>query len=367
MLSLGASLQRASVLAEADEANIKALLANGRSLISTFDDLLDYSHLEAKSLKIKVKRANLQALIKRATAQWREAADDKGVVLQLRMTEDAPIDVKIDAGRVRQILSNLLSHAIDRTPSGGVIIAVGVDIPPGSDDAELCISVTEGRPAPDPSELSGLISSLDSFDGSLPQERFGLAVSRKIARALGGDVETDLYGGRIRLTLRLAAKLVRRAALASDGAPSTARPVSKADRSARILVAEDNHVNQKVLAALLKSFPYDLYFVSNGALAVDALKTEAFDLVLMDLQMPEMDGLQATRVIRSASAPWAATPIIAMTANAMDEHREACFAAGMTDFVSKPIDARTLFVAIAAALDAVAEADAYSDRARPSA
>jgi len=174
----------------------------------------------------------------------------------------------------------------------------------------------------------------------------GLAITREIVQMMGGTITTTSTPGLgSRFTVTIPSHRVDRGEAVPDAAPpGQAEPARPA---LRLLVAEDNDVNQVLIDALLARMGHRVHMVANGRLAVEAVRRGDYDLVLMDLQMPEMDGMEATQAIRALGDRFASLPIIAMTANAFDEDRQACLAAGMDDYVAKPIDVAQLAEAIA--------------------
>ena len=201
-----------------------------------------------------------------------------------------------------------------------------------------------------------LFTAFEQADGSTSR-RFGgtglgLSISQRLAQMMGGSISVDSSEGRgSTFTLRLPC------ALGDSVIPETADRVDPAEAARaglKILVAEDNPANQRIIDLFLRPIDADLTIVGNGQLALEALSIKAFDLVLMDMQMPVMDGLEATRQLRASGGPNAALPVLALTANVMEVHRKACSDAGMTGHISKPIDARLLIASIFSAVDAAA-------------
>jgi len=199
----------------------------------------------------------------------------------------------------------------------------------------------------DPARIDQMFDRFTQADASVSRRYggtgLGLAISRRLVEIMGGEIgaESDGHSGstfRFRVALMPAE---------SDTRSACAQPLAALERRLRVLLAEDNAANQALVTALVAPLDIQLHIVENGALAVQALQAENYDLVLMDMQMPVMDGLSAARAIRALPGRAAATPIVALTANVMPEQIEQCRAAGLQGHVTKPIDPLSLFTAIA--------------------
>ena len=321
---------------------------SGRLLLALINDILDVSRIEAGHLQLTSAPFSARAAGEGVVALMRERAFAKGLALRFEMSpgEDAPI--LGDAIRIQQILFNLIGNAIKFTDAGAVQVAIALE--PGAERTlTLRLEVSDtgiGIPASAMPTLFDRFTQADSttmrrYGGS----GLGLAITREIVQLMGGTITTTSTPGLgSRFVVAIPSRFVDRGELASaaaePGQTAAARPL-------RILVAEDNDVNQILISAVLTRMGHVVHLVANGQLAVEAVHRGQYDLVLMDLQMPGMDGMEATQAIRALDGPQAGLPIIAMTANAFEEDRQACLAAGMDDYVAKPIDMDQLARAIA--------------------
>jgi CheY-like chemotaxis protein len=284
-------------------------------------------------------------------------AAKKGLTMRSTVDAELPAAIVGDAGRLRQILLNLLSNAVKFTSTGEVSLMVtGRPEPaPGAADRWTIVAEVRDTGMGIPADRIGrLFQSFTQADASIARQfggtGLGLAISRRLAELMGGTLVAESaglpgQGSTFRLTIPVDAT-----ASPDDGRPG-ATPRVAVDATAlgqrRILLAEDNPVNVKLALRLLERMGYGADVASDGREAIDALERAEYDVVLMDVQMPGLDGLDATRAIRTR---WPDRPlhIVAMTANAMEGDRETCLAAGMDDYVSKPIRPDELARALAA-------------------
>jgi signal transduction histidine kinase/CheY-like chemotaxis protein len=355
ILGMAQVLQRSQMPADQRES-VNIIVQSGRSLLMVLNDVLDFSKIEARQLTIENVEFDLREAVEGACLPYHPIADEKGVSFCVVVAEEACGVWRGDGLRLRQILANLTSNAVKFTSEGMVSVRVGAD-PQG-----LVIDVTDsgiGMPADRLSDLFKPFTQLESstsrrFGGT----GLGLAISAQLAKLMGGTLTATSEPGR-GSTFRIALPFVRLgAAAATDDA---VEPPPALAAKIRILAAEDNPVNQRVLAAMLEPIGVDLHFVGDGEAALEAAMTHGFDLILMDLHMPGRDGLWAAREIRAAEARTgrARTPMVALSADAMSHQVEACLAAGMDGHVGKPIHWEELIAAIDTALSAAPPA---SDR-----
>ena len=323
--------------------------SSGRLLLALINDILDVSSIEAGHMQLTSAPFSVRMAAEGVVALMRERAVAKGLALRLEFTPNEDALIQGDAIRIQQILFNLVGNAIKFTDQGAVQVSVTVE--PGAGRAltlQLAVSDT-GIGIPE-SAMPTLFDRFTQAD-STTMRRYGgsglgLAITREIVQMMGGTIATTSTPGLgSRFTISIPSRFVDRSevvpAAAESGAAEAARP------ALRILVAEDNDVNQILINAVLTRMGHVVHLVANGQLAVEAVRRGDYDLVLMDLQMPGMDGMEATQAIRALGDPRASVPIIAMTANAFEEDRHACLAAGMDDYVAKPIDVEHLARAIA--------------------
>ncbi len=328
--------------------------SSGRLLLALINDILDVSRIEAGHLQLASAPFSARTAGHGVVALMRERALAKGLELRLDVEPDDDTPILGDMIRIQQILFNLVGNAIKFTDNGSVRVRIAVQ--PGADGAAtLQLEVNDTGIGIPESAMPTLFDRFTQTD-STTMRRYGgsglgLAITREIVQLMRGTITTTSTPGLgSRFAVRIPSRFVERgepASIAESGQAAPSRP------PLRILVAEDNDVNQILIDAVLTRMGHVVHLVANGHLAVEAVRRGDYDLVLMDLQMPGMDGIEATQAIRALDDARSAVPIIAMTANAFEEDRRACLAAGMDDYVAKPIDIEHLARAIARASVAV--------------
>jgi two-component system, sensor histidine kinase len=337
-------------LTPAQHHQLRVARESGGHLLDILNDVLDAARLEAGTLRLHEAPVAAHELAADVQALMTPPAAAKGLQLTTRVDPALPAKALLDGTRVRQILFNLLSNAIKFTEHG----TISLDI--GAQDGTLCMTVSDTGIGMDTATLSRLFQRFSQGDDS-PSRRhggagLGLEISRSLARLMGGDIEvqsTPGAGSRFELRLPL------RAAPAAEAAPPASAPPST--RSLHLLVAEDNEVNREVLAAMVAHLGHVAHFAHDGNAAVQAVQALDFDVVLMDLHMPELDGLAATRAIRALPGRKGQLPVIALTADAFAETRTRCFEAGMNGFLSKPVSLEALAQALSRSSDAAPRAE----------
>jgi signal transduction histidine kinase/CheY-like chemotaxis protein len=334
---------------------------SARALLDVINDILDLSRVEAGRLALEPVPFDLRAVIEDVVAQAAVQARDKDLELLVRYPSEVPSRFVGDDGRIRQILVNLVGNAVKFTSRGHVAVDVArVGEGDGVVTLELAVADTGvGIPA---AAQQIIFEKFQQADGSTTRlyggSGLGLAIVRELVGLMGGRVGVDSEpgkGSRFWFTLALtrdqheSAPVVAEAALPAAAAPDAARDsepaiaAAAAARSGRVLVVEDNVVNQKVAMYLLEDLGWRVDVAGNGREALRLIDEIPYDLVFMDVQMPEMDGLQATAAIRAGeSAQGRRLPIVAMTAHAMRGDLERCLAAGMDGYVSKPVSKQDL-------------------------
>lgn len=329
----------------AEQRRYMSLLRDaGRSLLAIINDILDFSKLEAGKIELECIPLNLNALVDGALSIVRNEALPKGILLDEKLAPDVPAWVNGDPTRLRQTLLNLLTNALKFTDRGSIRVTVRRELPPQDACIRFEIADTGIGIAPDQRHL--LFRDFSQLEKSTTRlyggTGLGLAICKHLVEAMGGTigVESEPGSGSV---FWFTAKLPEVGVPALDTRGESPRIVVPR----RILVADDNHVNQIVVQSLLLRDGHTVVLVSDGAEAVEAVRTSTFDLVFMDMQMPIMDGVAASRAIRDLPAPLGTIPIVALTANAMAEQVELCNAAGMNAHLSKPIDRELLRQAVA--------------------
>ena len=315
--------------------------ASGESLLQLINDILDFSKIEANKLELETIDFDLRILLDNLASILSTAAQDKGIRLLCIADPAVPTQLRGDPGRLRQILTNLAGNAIKFTEKGEV--AIRVTIAEGAESSCLLrFSVHDTGIGIPEDKIGVLFNTFSQVDVSTTRKfggtGLGLAISRQLAETMGGSVgvtSQEGKGSEFWFTARLGMSLGlggQAPGVALEGQPA-------ACLEGRILVAEDNSTNREVALGMLRQLGLRADAVANGAEAISALESIPYDLVLIDMRMPVMDGIEAARQIRNP--PSAVLnhdiPIIALTANAMESDRDSCLAAGMNDFVPKPI------------------------------
>ncbi|WP_341704178.1 PAS-domain containing protein [Ferrovibrio sp.] len=328
-------------------------------LLALINDILDFSKLEAGRITLEDIDFDLPHLVESIISMMNPRAVMKGLRLSASVPAEVPRFLKGDTGRLRQIILNLVGNAIKFTARGDV--AIVVDSAPEADGRHrITFRVRDtgiGIAADKVDQLFGRFSQADSsiarrFGGT----GLGLAISKQLVELMGGRIWVDSVEGE-GSTFSFTVTLATGEAIVETAQPEVAEgPATQ--RLLRILVAEDNQVNQMVIGLMLRQLGHQIDMVNNGQEACEQVQKAPYDLILMDVQMPEMDGLTATRTIRALPGKVAGIPIVALTANAMEGDREAYLAAGMDDYAAKPIALPQLIAAMNRALGGTATPDA---------
>jgi signal transduction histidine kinase/ActR/RegA family two-component response regulator len=342
-----ANLLRRTRLDAEQREHVSMLLDAGDVLVGLLNDVLDFSKIEAGRMTLESAEMDLREKLASLRRLWEPKALANGVRLVVEIDPEAPRCVRTDPLRFQQILFNLLSNAVKFTKEGRIEVGVGWD----AEASRLTVQVADSGCGIPAERLAQVFDSFEQADAGTTRRYggtgLGLAISRRLAEIMGGTLTAESVedqGSTFTLSLPVeavdaAAPEKRRVAIGEGGLVGRS-----------ILAADDHEVNRRILSLLLQPHGCRLTLVENGAEAVETAAVERFDAILMDMQMPVMDGLEATRRIREGGAN-ADTPILALTANAMDVHRAAWDEAGVAGFLTKPIDpellARTLAEACA--------------------
>jgi signal transduction histidine kinase/ActR/RegA family two-component response regulator len=356
VLGMAQSLVSDGLLADQRE-KVDIILESGRTLTALLNDVLDLSKIEAGKIEISAADGELSVALDRLRQLFLSKAVERGLNIDLDIEPGLPRLLHYDPVRVRQCVGNLLSNAIKFTERGKVSVRVG------SREAEpgrwlITIAVTDTGIGMTRSVMDKLFSTFTQADATISR-RFGgsglgLAITRQLARLMGGDVTVESEPGRgSTFTLTFKADAVKdggAAKSAETAIPAVSDAALARLRGIKILLVDDNAVNRQVVK--LFTAPLGPKFVEavNGQEALDRLRDEAFDIVLLDVHMPVMDGKEAIKRMRASPEAWSRLPVIALTADAMSGDRERYLALGMTDYVSKPLDQRELTSKIAAAM-----------------
>ncbi|MES2786801.1 MAG: PAS domain S-box protein [Pseudomonadota bacterium] len=327
---------------------ITKVQSSGQHLLGIINDILDFSKVEAGKVGIERAVFTLDPLLSGVGDLIAEKISAKGLALGFDVAADVPQGLVGDSLRVRQILINYANNAVKYTESGSVVIAVRV-VERDADSVLLRLAVTDTGIGLSQKQQSRLFQSFQQADTSTTRKYggtgLGLAISRKLANLMGGDVgvESEVgHGSTFWFTARLgldnSAAATTPQAVLTPAPPALIEPDRMAAvRGARVLVVEDNEINQQVAREILQDAGLVVDVAANGLIALTMVQAQAYDLVLMDMQMPVMDGVTATAEIRSMPG-FDHLPIVAMTANALQRDRDRCLQAGMVDFITKPID-----------------------------
>ena len=333
---------------DADQRELATMVHDsGESLLAIINDILDFSKIEAGRMEIESQPFVLRECVDAALNLVRARAAEKGVALTASIDAAVPVAVAGDVTRLRQVLLNLLSNAIKFTEKGEVALT----LQRGSGDGdELDFAVRDSGIGLSEEGLSRLFKSFSQADSSTTRKYggtgLGLAISKRLAEVMGGTMSAESAGPGQGSTFRFSIRAPE-ASVPRPVQPSAAMDPGMAERHPlRILLAEDNLVNQKLAIRLLAQMGYRGDLANNGIEAIEAIEREAYDLVLMDVQMPELDGLEASRRIVQRWPAGSRPRIVAMTANATQGDREMCIAAGMDDYLTKPIRVDALVAAL---------------------
>ncbi len=334
------------------------------SLLSVINDILDFSKVEAGRLDLETVEFRLREQLSSLMGVFALRAREKGLALNTRIEGAVPDSLVGDPGRLRQILINLVGNAVKFTQQGEVTLFVSV--PPqqaeGAEEGRIVLHFTVRDTgigiSPEQQEL--ILEPFRQADGSITRRYggtgLGLTISAQLSKLMGGRMWLESIPGRgsnfhFTARFRLSTGIVQLSAWS---------PHARADgisRSLRILVAEDNQINQRVITNLLERKGHLVSVVPNGKEAVEATRTQTYDVILMDLQMPELDGFEATAAIRASEAGTSRRAhIVALTASAMVGDKERCLAAGMDDYISKPINMEHLYKVLSGISKAAAQA-----------
>jgi len=336
-------------LDEQQHDRMESLRISAEALLSIINDILDFSKLEAGQIEYEHQPFRPSHICANVISLLRFRADEQNLQLESRIDPALPRWLSGDSGRLRQILLNLVGNATKFTPKGSVTLVVK-PMEEDQDGVLVEFSVIDTGIGIDGEAQARLFESFVQADASISR-RFGgtglgLAICKRLVEGQGGaiGVESQMgQGSRFWFRLRY-----NRAEAPDVPAP---KPLP-ALPPLRVLLAEDNPVNQKVALGMLSKGSHQVTLANNGREALDLASRQDFDLILMDMQMPEMDGLQAARAIRTLPAPRGLLPIIALTANAMGSDVERCLDAGMNAHLAKPIDPDIMIHTIADVLDA---------------
>lgn len=324
---------------------VRTASGSASHLLTILNDILDMSSLEAGKMNMQPEPTQLQNLLRNVNDVMQPLALNKNLSYEFQADEGLPAWILADATRVKQVLFNLLNNAIKFTQQGGVVLQVTQETQ-ASGQSVLLFSVQDTGVGMRPDTLSQLFKRFYQVDAGTARLHegtgLGLEISQSLAQLMGGRiaVQSEWQKGSC-FTFFLPVQPCEPPHAALTGHANSANLTTPSITGKRILVAEDNPVNQKLLGILLERMGHQATFCDNGQLAFDALvrqsQQEPFHLILMDIHMPVMDGLTCTRAVRNLPWPIGDTPIVVISADVMNDARETALAAGVNDFISKPL------------------------------
>lgn len=350
IVAVGTLLRRTELTAQQQE-HAAILEDSTEILMGVLNDVLDLAKIESGKLSIDLIDFNVRGKLEAAARVWAQRAEQKAIAVEADLG-DLPAWIRSDPLRVQQIVFNLLSNAVKFTDEGQVRLTAGLTEIEGQ--AQLWVEVADSGCGMDAATAERVFAGFEQASATVARTHggtgLGLAISRRLADLLGGSLTVASEPG-VGSTFRL--QIPYLAAEEAQPACEQEPVIDDAGSSgARLLIADDHEVNLRVLRLLLEPMGFDLVTVANGLEAFETARREPFDVILLDMQMPVMGGVEAAQRIRSATGHNTLTPIIALTANAMQHHREEWAAVGVETLVTKPINVTELLGAVSAALAA---------------
>jgi signal transduction histidine kinase/ActR/RegA family two-component response regulator len=356
-------------VANAGNEMLNSMRGSGTHLLDIINAVLDLSKIESGNIELETTKVDLLELLSEVCSLVRGQAESKGIEFEFEVVGSIPETITTDALRLRQILLNLISNALKFTPKGSIRLSVLFD---QSTRRHLILRVTDTGIGVAKENLNKLFKPFSQAESSTTRlyggTGLGLEISRRFARLLDGDLilESSEVGVGSVFSVRVGTgpvedtpRISKNNKASASGKPIAPKAVQQEHQfdGLRVLIAEDGLDNRRLLTAVLKKVGCHVETREDGRLAVDEFfaaheSGNPYDLVLMDMQMPVLDGLQATKELRQRGAE---IPVIAVTAHAIAGERERCCSAGCTDYVSKPIDRKKLYEAIALAMSNVAQ------------
>jgi CheY-like chemotaxis protein len=315
---------------------------SSKALLTLLNDFLDISRIEAGRLNLHSEAVNLSHLLWEVHDLMAPSARTKELDFLVEIAPELPSWVQTDEGRLRQVLINLLSNAFKFTNAGHIKLSANVD----REHSRLCFCVEDTGIGLDSKTSQQIFEPFVQIDHSLtrgqPGAGLGLAITSNLVQLMGGDISFQSQKDK-GTTFRIELPLEEASEPPAGEKTAPEIPIPAPFRALKILVAEDNPVNAKVLTRLLEKQDHSVTLAVNGQQAVEFAAKTSFDMIFMDVQMPQLDGLEATQTIRAqqkGAGGW--TPIVALTAHAQKEYCERCLRAGMDDYLAKPISADQL-------------------------
>ncbi|MDO8798943.1 ATP-binding protein [Phenylobacterium sp.] len=344
----GAVEAKSARSAKVRDSNLELISSSARMMRTLLDDLLDMSKIEAGRMGVEITAFDLRRLMLETVRFWAPVARRGNLAFRLEGAHSLPAWVEGDPTRIRQVLNNLLSNALKFTESGAITLRMAAEPCPDRTFA-LILEVIDTGPGMTEEQIGGLFTAYGQLSDSVARTHggtgLGLNISRELARLMGGDLVADSapgQGATFRLSLNLSL----------GEAESPADTALQEQTGLSVLIIDDHEINRRAFTLILQGAVDPIVTAENGQDALAILARQPFDVVLMDLNMPKMGGLDCTRALRAAAGPNQTTPVIALTASAARSEIDVCLAVGMNAFVMKPVEAAELFGAIERVLDA---------------
>ncbi|MDP1795186.1 MAG: response regulator, partial [Acidimicrobiales bacterium] len=317
---------------------------SGEALLTIINDILDFSKIEAGKVDVEVVEFDVRSIVDDVLKLLRGTAEAKNLELRSSVDVEIPELVRGDPGRLRQVLMNLVGNAVKFTPAGHVAVRVCSTESESDEDSLLRFDITDTGVGVPETKLATIFEPFMQGDASTSRKHggtgLGLAISAQLVSLMGGDCgvfSSADSGSTFWFTVRTRRALDRAGLQLHKASESDPAPLPDGAHRGRLLLAEDNMVNERVARAMLTKAGFEIDSVKNGAEAVAAAAATAYDAILMDCQMPVLNGYEATALIRAGEGVGTHVPIIAVTAGARIEDRDRCLSSGMDDYISKPV------------------------------
>ncbi len=330
------SILEATDLSADQRGYLRTITGCGEALLDIVNDVLDYSKLDSGAITLERSAVDVRSLASSVKEMLGPRAAEKGLSFDLVVADDVPTQIETDGTRIRQVLINLVGNAVKFTLTGGIVVSVA-NRPIAGERSALRFSVVDSGIGISEGARDRLFKEFSQVDASITR-RFGgtglgLAICKRIVEAMGGEigVDSDLGKGSI-FWFDVPAREVAAAPAVPERAPRSQLP-----SRLNVLLVEDNPVNQQVATLLLTAMGHQVTVAEHGGVALDLAGRRLFDVIVMDMQMPVMDGTQTARALRAGDGPNRHTAIIGLTANAFASDRQACLDAGMDEFLAKPV------------------------------
>jgi two-component system, sensor histidine kinase len=320
-----------------------------RGLLAVLNDILDFSKLNASAFQLNLQALDLSEFLDSIETALRAHAGAKGLSVEVQRGKNLPRHIVADSARIRQVLNNLTSNAVKFTDAGTITLNIDCT-PDGSSGGTIRVEVSDTGEGITELERARLFKRFSQGNLSLTEDRkgtgLGLAIARGLTEKMGGNLDFSSIPGS-GSTFWFTAKF-RFADESAENQLDSKNLVSPpvTNNQGKILIVDDNKVNQMLISAFLEKFGFGFNIAGSGQEAIEMALAESYKVILMDIRMPGMDGMETTRMLHEQQSDGLKTPVVALTAHAIEGSRQACIDAGMSGFVTKPIDPRSLLAAI---------------------